>query len=244
MKYENPIVRKLRELGSVSGEERLALESAVSTVTRIPMDRDMVSEGSHPNFSTMLIEGFAARYKHVPSGKRQIVSIHVPGDFVDLHSFLLKRMDHSVVAFTDCRMALVPHERLREITDRFPNLTRLLWLSTLIDAAIHREWLLGMGRRKAFANVAHLVCELYLRLRVMKLTQDFRFDLPLTQQELADTTGLSIVHLNRALQDLRSRHLLTWEAGVVTITDWPGLVRRGEFDPTYLQLNVDELSPA
>lgn len=213
-------------------------------MTSLPKGRDMVSEGSQPHFSTLLIEGFAARDKHVPSGKRQIVSIHVPGDFVDLHSFLLKEMDHSVVAFTDCRMALVPHDRLRDITERYPNLTRLLWFSTLIDASIHREWLLGMGRRKAFANVAHLICELYIRLRVMGLTRDWRFDLPLTQQELADTTGLSIVHFNRALQDLRSRHLLTWEAGVVTITDWPGLVRRGEFDPDYLQLNMDDLAPA
>ncbi len=182
------------------------------------------------------MEGFAARYKILPSGRRQITAIHVPGDFVDLHSFLLKTMDHGVMALTACELALVPHATLLRITEEKPHLARLLWLGTLIDAAIHREWLTMMGRSSATAHMAHLICELFCRLQLVGLTDGWSFRCPLTQEELGDTLGLSTVHVNRVLKELRERKLVSWQNGIVTIANWQGLQDLGEFSELYLNL--------
>jgi len=212
------------------------LASAFSGTREIPHDREFIREGDLPQASTLLLSGFAARSKELSNGKRQFLTIHVKGDFVDLHSFLLKKMDHGVVALTRCRIAWVPHEKLKEITERFPNLTRQLWLSTLIDAAIHREWLVSFGRRSSLANVGHLLCELYIRLSVVGETDGFQFRLPITQGELADARGMSVVHLNRAIKGLRELGLISWLGEKVEIKDWQGLVELADFDASYLRL--------
>ena len=179
-----------------------------------------------------MLEGFSARYKLLANGRRQITALHVPGDFVDLHSFLLARMDHGVVALTPCRIGV----ELRVITDRYPNLTRLLWLTTLLDGAIHREWLVAMGRRSALGHTAHLICELFLRLKSIGRTEGNSMQLPITQAELGDTLGISTVHVNRVVQELRNQRLITWRGEKLTIDDWDGLREAAEFDPTYLHL--------
>jgi CRP-like cAMP-binding protein len=195
-----------------------------------------VREGDRPTESTLMIEGFCGRYSTFADGRRQFTALHIAGDFVDLHSFLLKPMDHGVVALSPCRIVTFPHAALREITEQFPHLTRVLWFSTLIDAAIHRAWLVSMGRRAALAHMAHLLCELLLRLHVVGLAEGRSFNFPLTQQELADILGLSMVHVNRVIQDLRAKKLVAWRSGRVSILDWEGLVALAEFDPTYLHL--------
>jgi CRP-like cAMP-binding protein len=162
----------------------------------------------------------------------------VLGDFVDLHSFLLGKMDHGVVALTPCRVGVVPHEELRAITERYPHLTRLLWLSTLIDGAIHREWLVAMGRRSALGHTAHLICELFLRLQAVGQVDGTTMQLPITQAELGDTLGISTVHVNRVVQELRNQGLITWRGEKLTIDDWDALRNAAEFDPTYLHLNA------
>jgi CRP-like cAMP-binding protein len=184
----------------------------------------------------LLVKGFAARYKVLQSGKRQITAIHVAGDFVDLHGFLLKKMDHAIVALTPCTIATVAHDTLREITERHPHLARLLWLSTLIDSAIHREWLVAMGRRSAREHMAHLFCELYLRLQLVGLTKDNSYEMPITQAELGDTLGISTVHVNRVVQELRGDGLITWRGNRLTVDDWDRLQEVAEFTPTYLSL--------
>ncbi|WP_243369184.1 Crp/Fnr family transcriptional regulator [Microvirga solisilvae] len=232
----NPLVLKLEQRDRLSDDEKRVLESAISRVRVVEADEDIVHEGEHPSESSLLLDGYAARYKIFSNGRRQITAIHVPGDFVDLHSFLLKVMDHGVLALTPCRVAVVPHVALERITDEHPHLTRLLWLSTLVDGAIHREWLTTMGRLSATAQMAHFICELFLRLKAVGRTDGDTIQLPLTQAELGDTLGLSTVHVNRVLQELRKEGLIRWQGDALTILDWERLEKVGEFTPTYLNL--------
>ena len=162
-------------------------------------------EGDRPTYSNLLLDGFAARYKIFSNGRRQITALHVIGDFVDLHSFLIKTMDHGVLALTPCRIAAVPHATLEKISNEYPHLTRLLWLNTLIDGAIHREWLTAMGRLSATAHMAHLVCELFLRLKTVGRIDGDMIQIPLTQAELGDTLGLSTVHVNACCRNCARR---------------------------------------
>ena len=231
--------RKLERRDIVSPDERQALIDAAGPLLEVRAGADLVREGERPDRSQLVISGFTTRYRVLSDGQRQITAIHVPGDFVDLHSFVLKEMDHSVGALSDCRIISFPHQGLATITERFPHLTRLLWLMTLLDSAIHREWIVAMGRRSAAGQMAHLVCELYVRLGVVGLVTNDSFTLPLTQMELADALGISAVHVNRVLQELRGENLLTWQNQVIHVLDWPRLQERAEFDPRYLHLNSE-----
>jgi len=220
-------------------EERTALAQSMSPVRRYAAGQEIVVQGSSPNESVLLLDGLTARANTLRDGAQQITALHLSGDFVDLHSFLLRTMDHSVVALVDCAVSTLAHEKLRTLTSRFPHLGRLLWLSTLLDAAIHRQWLVGMGRRDAQGQCAHLFCELWLRSQVVGLARGAAFDLPIHQGDLANALGRSRATVNAAVQAMRTRGLLTWQGSTVTITDWDGLARLAEFDPTYLQLHAN-----
>ncbi|MBD2747536.1 Crp/Fnr family transcriptional regulator [Microvirga sp. BT688] len=235
-----PLILKLEQRDQLSDDEKRALDNAISRVRVVEADEDIVREGDRPNESSLLLDGFAARYKLVSNGRRQISALHVAGDFLDLHSFLLKTMDYGVLALTTCRIATVPHATLEKITDEFPHLTRMLWLNTLIDGAIHREWLTAMGRLSATAHMAHLICELYLRLKVVGRAEGDSVQLPITQAELGDTLGLSTVHVNRVLQELRKEGLIRFQGDALTILDWERLKKVGEFTPTYLSLQNED----
>lgn len=228
------LVLNLRLHDDLSDREAGILASLPAELRLERAGKEFVAIGSRPRHSCLIVKGLAGRVQNLASGSRQITAIHLSGDFVDLHSFLLKTMDHGVVALTDCEIALVPHASIRRITETEPHLTRLLWLSTLVDAAIYRAWLGAMGQRSAEAQLAHLVCELFLRHKFMGLTEDNRFALPLTQEVLGEILGKSTVHVNRALQSLRRANLLTWQSRVVTILDWDRLAELAEFDPGYL----------
>ena len=235
----NPLILKLEQRDRLSADEKRVLEGAISRVRVVAADEDIAREGERPSESSLLLDGFAARYKIFSNGRRQITAVHVPGDFVDLHSFLLKTMDHGVLALTPCRIAAVPHATLEKITDEYPHLTRLLWLNTLIDGAIHREWLTVMGRLSATAHMAHFVCELFLRLQIIGRTDGNTIQIPLTQAELGDTLGLSTVHVNRVLQELRKEGLIRWQGDALTVLDWERLKAVGEFTPTYLNIQKE-----
>ena len=232
----NPLVSKLQHHDVLSSEEKQVLESMISRVREFRADEDIVRQGSRLTESNVLVEGFAARYKILMNGRRQITALHVTGDFVDLHSHLLKKLDHGVTALTPCQVAVVPHENIRRITESHPHLGRVLWLSTLIDGATHREWLVAMGRRSALGHFAHLICELFLRLQAVQRTEGYSFQLPVTQAELGDTLGISTVHVNRVVQELRMERLITWQGETVTILEWERLTKVADFDPTYLYL--------
>ena len=230
------LLMKLRARDLVSAEEEQVLRDAVAEVRELPAGRVLVRAGTILSESTLLFDGLVCRYKDLADGQRQIMEIHVPGDFLDLHGFLLKRIDHNVAAMTPVRFALVPHDALRRITEHYPHLTRILWFSTLLDAALHRQKIISIGRRSAAARIAHVLCELYVRLSLIGLASDCRYKLPVKQADLADATGLTPVHVNRMLRKLRNDGIVTFRGGEVVIHDWERLQRLAEFDRTYLHL--------
>lgn len=233
------LARKLLGYDKLQEQEVRALQQTIEGTRGFAAGQDLVSIDDRPVYSSVLIEGWAARSKTLENGDRQITSIHIPGDFVDLHGFLLRKMDHSVVALTACRIAKLSHERLRWITQEYPHLTRLLWLNTLVDAGIHRNWIVGMGRLPAASHMAQLICELYMRLEAVALASGHEFDFPLSQSVLADALGLSVVHVNRMLRELRARNLIVWRSRTLTILDWDRLAAFAQFDPTYLSLSQE-----
>lgn len=227
---------KLRARDELSEAEEQAIRSAVSETRDYPADRTVIRAGEELHESTLLLEGIMCRYKDLRNGQRQIMELHVGGDFVDLHSFSLKRLDHNVMTLTPCRVAIVPHERLKTITEQYPHLTRVYWFSTNLDAAIHREWELSLGRRSALSRMAAFFCELHVRLEIVGLTDGLAYDLPLTQTDLSECLGLTPVHVNRTLKELREQELVEFRDRRVTIRDLDGLRNAGEFDPAYLYL--------
>lgn len=230
------LIRKLQVRDDLAAGEIESLRGLVGEEVQYPRRAHIVRAGEHQSKSRLLLAGWVARAKILEDGRRQITEIHIPGDFVDLHSFLLKRLEHDIVALTPCVIGNVDHGRLREISDSQPHLTRMLWLTTLIDAAIHREWMTAMGRQSALSQIAHLICELYLRHEIVGLAADYRFDFPLTQEEIGDVCGLTSVHVNRIFQEIRARGLIATEQQKMTILDWRGLASLGQFDPTYLNI--------
>lgn len=231
------LLRKLRRRDrAFSAAEEEALRAAASHRIEVDAGVELIRQDEVNNQSMLLEDGWTCRNATLPDGRRQILALNVPGDFVDLQSFPLKRMDHTVETLSHCRLAIFPHENLRRLSEEQPHLTRMLWLMTLIDSAILRQWLLGAGQRSALERIAHLVCELYSRLEAVGEVRDATFSLPLTQAELGDALGISQVHANRVVGELRSRGLVTWRNEQVCILDWPGLQALASFDATYLAL--------
>jgi len=233
------LLLNLRSHDDVTVAEESALREVITRTAFFQTGDDIVVQGSRPRHSTLLLDGISARYKILEDGSRQITALHVPGDFVDLHAFALKTMDHGIVAMSPCKVAFAEHSDLRTITETQPHLTRLLWLDTIVDGAIHREWIVAMGRRSKKSHLAHLICELYLRLQVVGLVDGWSFWLPLSQGEIADVLGLSLVHLNKTLQLLRKDEVIRWESKTVEILSWERLALLAEFDATYLSLIVE-----
>lgn len=227
---------KLRAREQVSAAEEKALRELVSGTRRVPAHKTIIRQGEELSISLLLLEGWLGRTKDVLRGQRQILELHVPGDFADLHSFTLKTLDHDVVALTPATVGIVPHERLERLTEQHPHLARLYWLMTNIDAAIQRQSTLSLGRRSAEGRVAHLFCELFERLRVADLVEGDSCDFPLTQSQISESLGLTPVHTNRTLQSLRAKGVLTLEHRRLTILDRDQLDAIAEFDPGYLYI--------
>ncbi len=234
--HVDPLLLKLHARDLLSAEEERVLRDSISEVREIAAGKTIIRAGVLLNECTLLCEGFICRYKDLADGQRQIQELHVPGDFLDLHSFLLKRLEHNVGTLSKVKIATVPHDAVRAISEKYPHLTRILWFSTLLDAAINRESILSVGRRTALARVAHLLCEVKARLDLVDLVKDGRYQFPLTQADIADATGLTSVHVNRMLKKLRDDKILTFRGGEVVLHDWGKLQRIAEFDPAYLYL--------
>ena len=228
---------KLRRFDTISAQEEEALRSAVWKTATFKRGEIIVRAKTEREHCDLLLDGFVNRSKSLKSGARLVLQFAVPGDFIDLHSLVMKELDHDLEAVSDCSLALFKHEALRDIIDRHPHLGRVMWLSTVVDAAIHREWMLTFGRRSAAGRLAHLFCELQVRLTAAGLAEHGKYDLPLNQTELADLVGLTAVHTNRVLRKFREDGLLTLKSKVVEIQDWDGLVALAEFDPFYLSMN-------
>jgi CRP-like cAMP-binding protein len=229
-------LKKLRKRVNISREEEEAIGGAMSEVREVRADRTIIRRGEELNISLMLLSGWLARTRDLATGQRQVSELHVTGDFADLHAFTLKRLDHNVVTMSPCKIAIFPHERLQRLFERFPHLARIYWFMTNIDAAIHREWTVSLGRRSALSRMAHLFAELLVRLEIVGETDGNSFEFPLTQQELGECLGLTAVHVNRTLQELRRRNLIELENRRATILGLEGLHTLAEFDPFYLYL--------
>ncbi|MES2989507.1 MAG: Crp/Fnr family transcriptional regulator [Pseudomonadota bacterium] len=231
---------KLRARDSIDEIEEAAIRQSITEVVRYPKDCTFIRAGEKLHHSCLVVEGLICRYKDLSDGQRQITALHPPGDFADLHSFTLKHLDHNVMALTPCTIAKSPHDRIQAMCEEFPRLARLFWFSTNLDACIHREWEVSLGRRNASKRTAHLLCELHVRLSLVGLTNESSYALPITQTELAECLGLTSVHVNRVLRDLREAGLVEFRGGVVTIQNFEGLKRAAEFDPAYLYLGFRE----
>jgi CRP-like cAMP-binding protein len=217
--------------------QRQRLLGSVAEVRSFAPGEEIVPAHKAVDFSCVLLNGLACRQKLMRSGERQITAFHLTGDFCDLHTYILKTLNDSVVAITPCRVGLVPHRNLDAIVEELPHVARLLWKSTLIDAAVYRRWLVCLGRQTPLSRLAHLFCELFLRLRLVGVAENCTFPLPVTQTDLSDAMGLSLVHTNRTCGALREKRLANFAQRSVTIHDWDGLRDAAEFDATYLHLD-------
>lgn len=231
--------RFLRDKRGVSLDvaERARIEAAISEIKTVPARKTIARAGEPLNQSTLLIEGIMSRYLDDREGLRQLVAIHLPGDFLDLHAFPLKVLDHDVATLTAATVATVPHSELEAIMEQMPQLGRKLWFATLLDAAIHRAWLFRLGRLDATGRVAHFLCETNARLFSAGLSDGRRFALALTQADLAEICGLTVVHVNRVMRQLREEKYCVFRSSLVEILDPARLTARGQFDPAYLYNN-------
>ncbi|UDL94364.1 MULTISPECIES: Crp/Fnr family transcriptional regulator [Lichenihabitans] len=228
------LIVKLDSNSELTGAEKRAIGALRLTIRTYGADQDVVRDGDRVDRCCLLLDGFMHRYKTVQNGARQIMSFHIPGDMPDLQSLYLGRMDHAVGTLVPSRVAFVSHAAVQELAREFPGIGAALWRDTLIDSAVFREWIVNVGRRSAIQRISHLLCELYLRFKVVGLAGNASFSLPLTQAEIGDATGLSTVHVNRTLQELRADGLIASQGKIVQILNWTGLQHISGFDQTYL----------
>ena len=196
---------------------------------------DVLRQGDAPKVAHVLLDGHAYRYRLLSNGRRQITAILVPGDVCDLEAVMRGRADYGIAALTECVLGEIPAERIGDPTKLDPETNRALWRCVLRDEAIAREWLVNMGRRDGLEKVAHLLCELRFRLDAVGLARAEELDLKLTQTEMADVLGLSSVHVNRVLKQLRRVEMIKISGGVVTMLNRAALEKMAGFDPSYLQ---------
>lgn len=197
----------------------------------------LVREGSTPTHCCLILSGLTYRHKLTPDGSRQIVSIHIPGDFVDLESALLTTADHNVQALTRCETALIPTAAIVSLIDGHPRIGRAMWIDTLIDASIFREWVVNVGRRDARSRLAHLLCEFARRLEISGMAKPGGYELPMSQEQLADATGLTAVHVNRTLKAMEAEGLVRRTKRFIEIPDWERLRNVAGFSELYLHLD-------
>jgi CRP-like cAMP-binding protein len=230
------LLRKLSLRSTLTPQERAVVASLPVGEARVASREYFAREGEVLSRACMLLDGFAARYKLLPDGARQIVSLHVSGDIIDLHSVILNVADHSAAALGPARVAYLPHKAMMDAMEAHPGIARAFWYEAMVDGAIAREWLLNIGRRDAYGRLAHLFCEMALRMEAVGLCHDGRFQFMVTQSELADATAMTPVHINRTLHKMREAGLITITGSEVRIENWNALSRAGSFDPMYLYL--------
>jgi CRP-like cAMP-binding protein len=232
------LLRKLAHGAHLSPAERGAVTAAVTEVRAFAAHTDLIEEGEAPAYVHVVLQGFACRYKMLPDGGRQIMAWLVPGDFCDLHVSILGAMDHSIGTLTPSRIGFIDRQSADRLALGFSSLTRAFWWATLVDEGVLREWLTNIGRRQAASRIAHLFCELHARLNAVGLVEDGAMSLPLTQADLADTVGLTPVHVNRVIRWLREAGLAAWKGGELRILDVRRLREFADFDANYLHLEL------
>ena len=231
------MIRKFGRRAALSDEDRDALRALPYRTLMVEPSKYIVREGASSDHSSLIVSGFAYRHKIHTDGGRQIVSFHISGDFVDLEGALLKVADHNVQALTRCQLAQIPSAALRAMLGSRPQVALAMWIDTLIDASVFREWVLNVGRRDARERIAHIFCELARRLELAGLGSKDGYELPMTQEQLADATGLTAVHVNRTLKAMHDDGLIRRERRFIFIPDWERLREVAGFSELYLHLD-------
>jgi CRP-like cAMP-binding protein len=231
------VASKLEAFTRLSADDRAALAEISKNFRYVDARRDLITEGDRPRYVHLMLEGWACRYKTLPDGKRQIVSLFVPGDFCDVNVYILKYMDHSIGAITRLKVAMITAEEMDALTAGRPRITQALWWHELVTAAVQREWTLNLGQRTAYERLAHLLIELYLRLKAVGRASRGRCDFPLTQNDLADASALTAVHVNRTLQEMRRDKLIELERKQLHILDLERMMDAAMFNANYLHLD-------
>jgi CRP-like cAMP-binding protein len=232
------IVRRLETRVPLQEEDRAAIRALPFVYRTLEPASYLLREGEPPELCAVLLSGFAYRHKVTGEGERQILSVHMPGEFLDLQNSFLEVADHNVQALTRVEVAIVPVSAIRAIALSHPRVGEAMWIDTLIDAAIFREWIVNVGRRDAISRISHLLCEFALRLERGGLSEHYRYELPMTQEQIADATGLTSVHVNRVLKELGRLGVITREKRAVEIVNWDRLSAIGDFNARYLHFEA------
>lgn len=239
--FLSPLVKKLSLHAPLTADDRAAILALPCKQRQIEQGCYIVREGDAPTHCTLLVSGFAARHKIVGDGGRQIVNVHVSGDMIDLQNSMLSVADHNVQALSQMVAAFIPRDAIVDLAFRRPAVGKALWIETLVEGSIAREWIINVGRRNAMVRLAHLLCEFAYRLDAVGIGAACRYELPMTQEQLADTTGLTAVHVNRVLKALDAANLIKRSRRSVVISDLKRLAKAGDFRSTYLHLPQEAL---
>jgi len=232
-----PMVRSLNRREDLTDADKAAILALPFTRRRLDPGHYIVWDGDRPQYSCLLLGGYAIRHKEAGDGGRQIVSIHMSGDIIDLQNSLLGVADHNVQMLTAGEVAVIPIENMRELAFNFPSVGMAMWYETLVEGSIFREWILNIGRRDARMRIAHLLCEFVVRFEAAGLGGSSTYELPITQEQLADAVALTSVHVNRTLMKLEEEGLITRTKRIISIVDWEELANVADFDARYLHLD-------
>jgi len=233
----NPLVRKLGQFVKLAASDRDMINRISGERVRdFGAHEDIMREGDKPQHINLVLAGWACRYKVLEDGRRQVIAFFLPGDLCDLNVFVLRQMDHSIASITPVTLSEISRGGFDELMLSHPRVTQALWWESLVAAATQREWAVNLGQRDAMERMAHLFCELFLRLKIVGLTTGNSCDMPLTQSELGEATGLSAVHVNRTLQELRAMDLIVLKDRTLTIPNFEALKDLALFNENYLHL--------
>ncbi|MGC2774919.1 MAG: Crp/Fnr family transcriptional regulator [Bradyrhizobium sp.] len=240
MDANRTVITKLREHSRIANDDLAEIRTLSFATRELTDHEDLIRQGDEPDKSVVVLSGWVARYHLLPSGARQYLSFHMPGDWPDAQALFLDRMDHSVCAIGAAAVASVSHKELIRAMSRRPALGFVIWRETLIDAAIFREAITNNSARAKPARMAHLFCELFYRARSIGLVRDDRLQLPVSLIQLGEALGMAIATINRTLVELRASRAVDFRGGTLMVHDWPRLCAIGEFDPVYLHLKKQQ----
>jgi CRP-like cAMP-binding protein len=234
------LIRRLQSLFTLTDGERQALEALPMQIVALRENQDIVRMGDRPSRSCLILSGFTCTYKLTGDGKRQIHNFNIPGDIPDLQSLHLEVLDNSLGTITPCSVGFITHEALDKLCERHYRIAKAFWRENLIEGAIFREWMTSIGQREAYPRIAHLLCEMLVRLRAVGLVNGYSCNWPITQAEIGDALGITTVHVNRVLQEMRANSLIELKGNRLNIPDWDRLKEAGDFEPAYLHLKPEE----
>lgn len=239
-RVESRFIQKLKRYALLTERDVALLDRLCAQTRDVPGRRDLVREGDKPGPFLIFMSGWGCRYKLVPNGQRQVVALLMPGDSCDIHADALVEMDHTISVITPATIATISRAEMDDVIKHHPHIVQALYVSQLVDEGTTRAWIVSMGRRSSIERVAHLMCELYLRAQNVGLTTDHTMLLPLTQTLLADCLGMTAVHINRVLRDLREVGAMEISRGSLRITNPDQLVRIAGFDENYLHRRLQQ----